>query len=648
MSQAFPSSPAAFAGQQRLAGWCIGAIVGVGLVAFAGSLRGQFVFDDFNLLIFDARFQQLWPWGPLEHWHRALVDWTFQANYALGGRNVLGYHLVNLAIHLLAALTLFGLARRSLQLPGIAPALATRAEPIALAIALIWLVHPLQTEAVTYVVQRYESLLGLCFLLTLYCTVRGSQAARGWVWYCGAIAAAWAAAASKEVAAAIPLVLLAFDRAFLAGSWSGALRQRWGLYLAIVPSLGWMLWALRHTFHAAAATGGAGFGLVGLSPWEYLRSQPAAILTYLQLAFWPRELILDRGWMVASSPLQIYGLGLVVLGLVAASLWGMWRLPRLGFLGLSFFLILAPTSTIVPIADLAVEHRMYLPLAPLTALVVLAAVALLDRWPLAEPMRWRVATAVLAIVVLALSARTIWRNADYAQPRRLWEQVIKYNPAHARGYRNLASYAIQAGDYPAAERLFRAALACQPKHPRNWLELGNLRFRQQQLAGAIECYERALALDPRASRPWQNISTCRLVRRDHAGALAAARQAISLAPQEAEPRKQAAWLLGTAPDDAVRDGREALRILAPLAGTASEHDLQYLEILAAAQAESGQFDLAARTARRAHSLATSRRSPRAAEFQRLIARYQAKLPFRSQPPSAEEVAAAAKTADGGT
>ena len=591
------------AAPQRSVGWAGGVIVAVGLIALAGSIRGEFVFDDFNLLVFDPRFQQLWPWGPLEHWHRAVADWTFQLNYALGGRNVAGYHLVNLAVHIAAALTLFGLARRALRLPGIAPSLSQRADHLALAIALIWLVHPLQTEAVTYIVQRYESLLGLCFLLVLYCTLRGALSPRPWAWYACAVAAAWAGAGTKEVMAVCPLVLLAFDRAFLAGSWASALRRRWGLYLAIVPSVGWMLWAVRHTFHAETASSGAGFGLVGLTPWEYLRSQPAAILYYLRLAIWPDELILNRGWQVATSPLEIFGLGAVVLALVGLSLWATWKLPKLGFLGLSLFLILAPTSTIVPIADLAVEHRMYLPLAPLVALAVLAAAMLLERLPLAELARNRLAAVVLAAIVVALAIRTIHRNDDYAHPARLWQQVVAYNPRHARGYRNLASYSIKAGRYDEAERLFCAALACQPRHPRSWLELGNLRFRQQQYARAIECYEHAAQLDPKSDRAWQNISTCRLVQADYAGALAAARRASEIAPAEAEPRKQAAWLLATAPDDAIRNGHEALKILQPLAATGAVADLHYLEILAAAQAEAGQFDRAVRTARQASALA---------------------------------------------
>src|SRR5262245_33719931 len=116
----------------------------------------------------------VWPWGPISDISRWFGVWTFQLNYAFGGNAPLGYHLVNIAIHVAASLTLFDLARRMLLLPGTPHALAERSTAVALVIALVWLVHPLQTQAVTYVIQRYESLMGLFFLLALYCTLRGA------------------------------------------------------------------------------------------------------------------------------------------------------------------------------------------------------------------------------------------------------------------------------------------------------------------------------------------------------------------------------------------------------------------------------------------------------------------------------------------
>ena len=111
------------------------------------------------------------------------MNFSLAVNYAIGGLNVRGYHATNLAIHLAAALLLFGLLRRTFLLPAMRERLGAAATPLALAVALLWAVHPLQTESVTYVVQRAESLVGLFYLLTLYGLVRGATAARPLGWY---------------------------------------------------------------------------------------------------------------------------------------------------------------------------------------------------------------------------------------------------------------------------------------------------------------------------------------------------------------------------------------------------------------------------------------------------------------------------------
>src|SRR5262245_27506123 len=136
----------------------------------------------------------------------------------------------------------------------------------------------------------------------------------------------------------------------------------------------------------------AGFGFRGVKPWEYLRSPAGIILYSLRLAAWPDELILDRGWPIAHSPLEIYGCGAIILVLLAASIVAWFRWPRLAWIGLAFFFVLAPTSSINPIADLAVEHRMYLPLAAVVTLAVLA----IARLPVHGRIQWGLATLIVA------------------------------------------------------------------------------------------------------------------------------------------------------------------------------------------------------------------------------------------------------------
>ena len=120
---------------------------------------------------------------------RPVVNLTLAVNYAIGGLDVRGFHVGNLLIHLLAALTLYGIVRRTLLSPLLKERFGHAASALALAAALIWSVHPLQTEAVTYLTQRTESLMGLFFLLTLYGAIRAASSPHPWKWYAATVAA---------------------------------------------------------------------------------------------------------------------------------------------------------------------------------------------------------------------------------------------------------------------------------------------------------------------------------------------------------------------------------------------------------------------------------------------------------------------------
>ena len=198
--------------------------------------------------------------------------------------NVWGYHAVNLAIHVLAAWTLFGVTRRTLLLPPLHYRFGLAATPLALAVAMLWTLHPLQTEAVTYVIQRTEALAGLFYLLVLYCVVRGAMSTRSIFWYIAATVSCLLGMATKEVMATAPLLVLLYDRTFLAGSFREALRRRFGLYLAlaatwtVVPAL---------LFSTGFYGGTAGFAVQKFTWWSYLLTQSGVIVHYLRLAFWP-------------------------------------------------------------------------------------------------------------------------------------------------------------------------------------------------------------------------------------------------------------------------------------------------------------------------------------------------------------------------
>ena len=222
------------------------AIIAVTVAAYWHSLDGEFMFDDRVWIVENPSIKHLWPLGdvllPADAAHvggRPIVSLSLAVNYALGGLDVRGYHAVNLAIHICAALVLFGVVRRTLVLPRLIARFGEAATPLAAIVALIWAVHPIQTEAVSYVIQRAESLVGLFYLLTLYCFIRGATArATKPLWYLACFVACLLGMATKEVMVTAPIVLLLYDRTFL----SDRFGSRWpsvGGFILRRPARGW-------------------------------------------------------------------------------------------------------------------------------------------------------------------------------------------------------------------------------------------------------------------------------------------------------------------------------------------------------------------------------------------------------------------------
>lgn len=531
-----------------------GTIALAAVAAYANSFATPFVFDDGLSIASNPTIRHL---GRIREvlsppivgaiCARPLVNLSLAVNYAISGMNPWSYHGLNLLIHVLAALALFGIVRRTLPGPG-----ATGA---AWVVALLWALHPLLTESVTFVIQRTESLMGLCYLATLYCFIRSATAAAGpggagrrWAVLC--VACCLLGMASKEVMVSAPLLALLYDRTFLAGSFREAWRRRRPLYLALAAT--WIPLAYWVLASGANRDGAAGFG-TGIPWWIYALTQGEAIVHYLRLALWPAPLVVDYGERVVGGFREAAPQVIAVLLLFLGTLVALRRRPWLGFLGAWFFAILAPSSSILPLATQTMaEHRMYLPLAAVVVLFVLGLRAVAGGRGLA-------AGAVLAAV---LGFATAERNRDYRSEVALWTDTARKLPTNPRAHYNLGVALDQAQEVPEAMLHYREAIRLKPDYVEAHNNLADDLQRAGRLPEALAEIGEAVRLKPGNAEARYNQGNALYALGRVPEAIASFQEALRLRPAYAEARTNlgVAYFAQGRTGEAVACYEEAVRI----------------------------------------------------------------------------------------
>ncbi len=507
-------------------------LVGAVFTLYRNTLEAPFLLDDLSSIQNNLSIRHLWP---LENAAiggtrgRPGANFSFALNYVWGGNRLASYHWTNLALHAASALILFGLIRRTLRQPVFNQIWTSAADTVAASAALLWAVHPLQTEAVTYLSQRTELLMGLCYLTTLYCFVRAVTSMECQrVWYGLAVLACGAGMAVKEVMVTAPVAVLLYDRAFVAGGWSDALRTRRRFYLGLGLS-----WGVLAGLMFDLGERGVGFGL-GASPFHYALTESCVVLNYLRLAVWPTPLVFDYGTGTAPSLAEVWPCVLAVLGVIAAVLAALCFRPALGFVLAWPFLILAPTSSFVPIAQQPMaEQRLYLPLAGLAV----AAVLLL--WRAAGNRAWW----AVALLSLALSYATVQRNEIYSNPVDLWRDTVEKRPANDRAQLNLAVAYLKDNRRADARRHLSRALELNPANAQAWINLGVLCAQTGQLAEAFTSFEKAAHLEPGLAEAHYNLGWIFLKTGRYADAAKSFVQAIRLNPDYSDAHNNLATIL---------------------------------------------------------------------------------------------------------
>jgi protein O-mannosyl-transferase len=494
-------------------------LVLAGLCAYANCVSKTFVFDDDAWIVDHANLDH-----PTEYLDsikgRLLLGLTNLALHNTGRNNPLAHHVLNVLIHLAATLTLYALIRRSLLSPRFKGRFVGRAEYLAFGAALLWMLHPLQVQCVTYVIQRCESMAGLFYLLILYALVRGNAVGAEpfaavhpnenephgcwrWLelrragWYTLAVVSLALGFLSKEIMVTAPAAVLLYDRVFLTRSIRLMVRRRWAFYLFFI--LTWAGFTAWHLYRASGSEGGIGFGIEKVTPRQYALTQPGVLLYYLRLSVWPTGMSIDyQSWpwshtlTEAMPEIAIVG-GLLLLTLILL----FWR-PAAGFVCMWFFLILAPTSSILPIVDAVFEHRMYLSLASVTIWAVL-----LGDWILRNARLDFLRPYALAAAAMALGVLTFLRNEEYRSRAAVWEKAVQRMPNSVRAKANLGQGLMVDERYEEVPPVLLGALALTEHDPTS---LTNLAATYEQLGdfpAAADCYRRLRDFYSKDAKNWR-------------------------------------------------------------------------------------------------------------------------------------------------
>ena len=570
-------------------------VLGVAVfVVYYPAASSPFIFDDFASIVDNPSIRQLWPLvgsgkseGPLNPpdgtpvYGRPLVNLSLAVNYHFGEVDPFGYRVVHIVVHLLSAILLWAIVARTLRLDYFQGKFDRVAEPLAFASAMVWALHPVNTESVVYVTQRTEVMMGMFYLATLYCGIRYWSTSRTMARATYLVLATLACLSGmlcKEMMASAPAMTLLFERTFIAGSFRRALGRSWPLYVGL--ALTWVP-VLALNYHETR-TPGAGFDL-GVATHEWWFTQTKVLFLYLKLAVWPWPLVIHYEVpylkTVAEAWPWLLAAGLLVIGTLVLH----WRRTAAGFVAVWYFAVLSPTLLIPLVGETAAERRLYVPLAAIVPLLIIGGYVVLRRaWQSVARRAGResirggpIAVFSVAMVALAIgfgymSSR---RLVAYRERLTLWQDAAVHQPHDPVVQFNLGTVLAEAGQLPEAISHLKEAvrLAPGPQVPELWHgEL--LRFRAhynlaRALEGssrpqdAIEHYRLTLSLRPDDAASHYNLA--RLL--EDAGKTRQAgehyRQAIAAQPDFAAANANLGILLMTAGhrQEAIRHFEAALR-----------------------------------------------------------------------------------------
>lgn len=509
-----------------------------GTLAYANSFGGPFVLDDLKSIANNEIIRDLGNFLPGGSGHdfiprRWIGYFSFALNYHFSGLDVTGYHLFNLAVHLGTALLVYTLVRLTFRTPKLAgSSLAPQAGMVALLTALLFVAHPVQTQAVTYIVQRLASLCTFFYLLALVLYVAArlkidKQPPRAARWQVlllltGAVVATLLAMQTKEIAFTLPLIIAFYEVSFFHGTW-----RRRALYLLpllltlpLIPYNVLFAEGADPVLSGSVALEDPLRAHTDLPRSHYLFTQFRVIVTYLRLLVWPTGQNLDYNYPVFTTfftpPVLLSFLLLLALFALAVYLYGFKRngsdntseadhsLRFVAFGIVCFFLTLSVESGLIPLADVISEHRLYLP--SVGFFMAVAGLIVLGAQKVPQPIAARCLLPAVMLVIALLTAATWQRNQVWQSTATLWSDVIRKSPAKPRPWYNLGTHLIGINKPGEAIPALRQAVKLDRDYGEAWHNLGRASLMLGRFEQALFPLRQAVRIDPEMDHAVVNLS----------------------------------------------------------------------------------------------------------------------------------------------
>ncbi len=523
------------------------------LVVYSNTFHVPFVFDDEDSIVWNFAIKDIGNYfgnssGYLHNPTRYIGYLTFALNYEIGGLDVTGYHIFNLVIHLLNGILVYYLVLLTFSTPflkdaspGVSPKI------LSFLAAIFFSIHPVQTEAVTYVVQRLTSMAAFFYLLSLCLYIKARlffDSGKSFRWkafslYIVSIGNTLLAMETKEISFTLPFILMLYEFFFFR---TGMRRSILFLFpfmmtLLVIPMT--LVNINKPLAEILSDVSDATRLRSNVSRYEYLLTQFCVVTTYLRLLFLPFGQNLDYDYPIYPSfftPRVVFSFLFLILAFAIAihffrkSRSGAYPSFRVISFGIFwFFVALSVESSVIPVVDVIFEHRLYLP-----SIGIILAVTMLMGFVYGSVFRGKHGMAFRLLVVigiLALSIATFQRNMIWGSALSLWEDVVKKSPGKARPYNHLGIALTSAGRNDEAYRSLVKAIELKPNYPDAYNNLGIALANKGMPDAAIEMFSRSIRLNPNFPLPYGNLGRLYLLEKgDYHRAIEMSRTALELNP----------------------------------------------------------------------------------------------------------------------